>query len=260
MEKICDHRICTGCGLCAAQCPKQCISMTVNGRLGHLYPKIDQRECVDCGLCQRNCPATQPLEQKTAEVAYAAWSKDEDDYKTSTSGGVASVLSQHVLSQGGVVYGCAMLPDIEVKHIRIDNPDNIKKLKGSKYVQSRIVDIIPALKKDVQDGKYTLFIGTPCQVVAVKKLFKKQPDNLLLVDLICHGVPSVGLLREHVHKVAKFPHYDNIIFRESSYIVIVVVEGRVVYRCPFNKPRYKDWYINTRPFLYMSKPYDIFLL
>lgn len=245
MTNVCDYAICTGCGLCAAQCPKKCISMTIHGSLGHLYPMIDQSVCIDCGQCQRNCPAIHPLEQKGADVAYAAWSKDEDDYKTSTSGGAASVLSQYVLSQGGVVYGCAMLPDIEVKHIRIDDIDDLKKLKGSKYVQSSIVDIIPALKKDVKEGRCTLFIGTPCQVAAVKKLFKEQPDNLLLVDLICHGIPSVELLRKHVHKVAKFPHYDNVIFRENSYIVVVVVGGRVVYRQPFNKPRYKDWYINT---------------
>lgn len=245
MKYVCDYNNCTGCGLCAVQCPKNCISMDIGDSLGHLYPKIDQSICIDCGLCQRNCPATHPLELKTARIAYAAWSKDEDDYKTSTSGGAASVLSQYVLSQGGVVYGCAMLPDIEVRHIRIDDIDDIKKLKGSKYVQSSIVDIIPALKKDVKEGRYTLFIGTPCQVAAVKKLFKEQPDNLLLVDLICHGVPSVELLRKHVHKVAKFPHYDNVIFRENSYIVVVVVVGRVVYRQPFNKPRYKDWYINS---------------
>jgi len=246
MKNICDHSICTGCGLCAAQCPKNCISMTISGSLGHLFPKIDQNVCIDCGLCIKNCPALHPLEKKKADVSYAAWSKDEEDYRTSTSGGAASVLTQHVLSKGGVVYGCAMLPDIEVKHIRIDNPEDAWKLKGSKYVQSNIIEVIPSLKKDVKDGRLTLFIGTPCQVAAIKKIFKAQPDNLLLVDLICHGVPSLEILRRHVHKVVDCPHYDNIIFRESSSILVLVVEdGRIVYRRPFNQPRYKDWYINS---------------
>jgi len=246
MEKVCDNNICVGCGLCAAQCPKKCISMEINGGFGHLYPIIDQDKCIDCGLCVKECPALHPLDQNKADVAFAAWSKDEDDYKSSTSGGAASVISQYILSLGGVVYGCAMLPDIEVKHVRVDGLSNLKILKGSKYVQSSIIDIIPQLKKDVSGGKPTLFIGTPCQVAAIRKLFKQQPANLLLVDLICHGVPSADVLRKHLHRVANYPHYDNIIFRESSYIVVVVVvDGKEVYRCSLNKPRYKDWYINT---------------
>ena len=219
--------------------------MSVHGSLEHLYPSIDSITCIDCGLCQKSCPALHPLEQKSPTMCYAAWSKDEVDYKTSTSGGAASVLSHYVISQGGVVYGCAMLPDIAVKHIRVDKHEDIKRLKGSKYVQSSITEILPLLKQDVNDGKLALFIGTPCQVAAVSRLFKSQPENLLLVDLICHGVPSVDILRKHVHKVAEYPHYDNIIFRENSYIVVVVVGGRTVYRRPFNKPRFKDWYINT---------------
>lgn len=246
MKKVCDYKICTGCGLCAAQCPKKCISMDIDDSLGHLYPKISQDVCIDCGLCQKNCPAIHPLELKKADTAYAAWSKDEDDYKSSTSGGAASVLSQYVLSQKGVVYGCAMLPDIEVKHIRVDRLEDVWKLKGSKYVQSNIVEAIPTLKKDVNEGRLTLFVGTPCQVAAIKKLFKEQPDNLLLVDLICHGVTSLDILKKHVHRVANYPNYDKIVFRDSSSILIeIIVKGNSIYRVPFNKPRYKDWYINT---------------
>ena len=245
MEKVCNYHICTGCGLCAAQCPRKCISMAVSDSLGHLYPKIDQSVCVDCGLCQKNCPALHTLEKKKANVAYAAWSKDDGDYKSSTSGGAASVFTQYVLSRGGVVYGCAMLPDIEVRHIRVDNYEDAMKLKGSKYVQSNIVDVIPSLKQDVKAGRLTLFIGTPCQVAAVKKLFKEQPDNLLLVDLICHGVPSLEILRRHIHRIADYPHYDDVMFRDSSYAVIVKVNGCLVYRCSLKDPRYKDWYINS---------------
>ena len=245
MEKVCEYNICTGCGLCAAQCPKNSISMEMLNSFGHLYPVINQDTCIDCGLCINKCPAIHAPKLEKPATAYAAWSKDEEDYKSSTSGGVASVLSQHIISKGGVVYGCAMLPDIEVKHIRVGRQEDLPKLKGSKYVQSSIVDVIPQLKKDVKEGKLTLFIGTPCQVAAIKNIYKEQPENLYLVDLICHGVPSKEILKKHVHKVAKYSHYDNIIFRESSYIVVVVVDGKVVYRRPFNRPRYKDWYINT---------------
>lgn len=246
VESICNPARCTGCGLCAAQCPKQCISMTVQDSLGHLYPSIDSNTCIDCGLCKRNCPVLRPPKREKAIMAYAGWSKDTEDYRTSSSGGAASVLSQTVLSQGGVVYGCAMLPDMEVRHIRVDKPEDIWKLKGSKYVQSSIAPIIPSLKKDVKAGRETLFIGTPCQVAAIRNLYENQPNNLFLIDLICHGVPSVALLREHVvRKVGTVP-VETVFFRQGKVICLgIVVSGKVVYKRAFDSPRYKDWYINT---------------
>lgn len=245
MDIICDKTICLGCGLCVSKCPKQCIYMQSEGALGHLFPKINQSNCIDCGLCQKNCPALHRPEFNSPLAAYAAWSKDMDDYQSSTSGGAASVLSQYVIEQGGIVYGCTMLPDIEVKHIRVDKKKDLNKLKGSKYVQSDVIGVYSQLKKDVDESRLVLFIGTPCQVAAVKKLFKIQPENLILVDLICHGVPSVELLKQHVSKIANYPHYDNIIFRDGTYIVEVVVDENIVYRQPYNKPRYKDFYINS---------------
>lgn len=247
MYKVCDYKDCTGCGLCAAQCPKKCIRMDSGNQFGHLFPKIDQASCIDCGLCQKNCPAIHPVEHRQPLAAYAAWSRDDDDYKSSTSGGAASVLSQHVISKGGVVYGCAMLPDIDVRHVRVEDITDLYKLKGSKYVQSNVTDIYPQLRKDVKDGRLVLFTGTPCQVAAVKTMFKEQPENLILVDLICHGVPSLHMLRQHIKNVAYYSHYDKVLFREGNgiYVVVVVVEGKEVYRRYFNRPRYKDFYINS---------------
>lgn len=248
MERVCDFDQCTGCGLCASICPKGSISMSMRDSLGHLYPIINTETCIDCGLCQKNCPILNPSELVMPSVAYAAWSKDEDDYKSSASGGAASVISQYVIENGGVAYGCAMLPDIEIKHIRIDNISDIKKLKGSKYVQSNMEDVYPQLKEDVKSGRMTLFIGSPCQAAAVKKLFKVQPDNLILVDLICHGVPSAQILRKHIKKVARYPHYSNVVFRDGYYVCLKVeVDGKNVYnRRHIPSPRrYDEWYLDT---------------
>lgn len=244
MTEICHKEVCTGCGLCVARCPKKCISMQ-EGFLGHLYPSIDNVTCIDCGLCQKSCPAIHPQEKFIPTIAYAAWAKDDEDYITSTSGGAASVLSQYIISQGGVVYGCAMLPNIEVKHIRVDNFNDLKKLKGSKYVQSSIIEVIPQIKEDVKSGRFTLFIGTPCQVAAVRGLLKDKPANLLLVDLICHGVPSVQTLRSHVHRVYPSEYYDMILFRDESYVLEVVVDGKKVYNRSLKDYRFREWYINT---------------
>ena len=96
MRLICDKKECTGCGLCAARCPKHCIEMKP-GILGHLYPEIDQSKCIDCKLCQKGCPSLQVISSGYPKKAYAAWSKDEEDYISSTSGGVASVLSPYIV-------------------------------------------------------------------------------------------------------------------------------------------------------------------
>ena len=248
MEKVCDYEQCTGCGLCASNCPKGCIKMTKRDSFGHLYPIINVSDCIDCGLCQKNCPIVNPSEQIEPSIAYAAWSKDEEDYKSSASGGAASAISQYVIENGGVVYGCAMLPDIEVKHIRVDNLSNINKLKGSKYVQSSMEGVYLQLKEDVNSGRMTLFIGTPCQAAAVKKLFKVQPNNLIIVDLICHGVPSVEILKKHIKKVAHYPHCSNVIFRDGYYVCLKVeVDGEIVYsRRHIPSPRrYDEWYLDT---------------
>ena len=139
---------CTGCGICAAVCAKGCISLKV-GYLGHLFPSIDQKACVGCHLCEQTCPALHPLPLHPIQAAYASWSKDMDEYRTSASGGVAAELSKHFIKTGGVVYGCAMLPDVEVRHIRVDRMEDLEKLKSSKYVQSSILQIISSLKKDI---------------------------------------------------------------------------------------------------------------
>lgn len=245
MKSFCDLSECTGCGLCAELCAKKCISMQ-KGAMGHLFPVIDQALCVDCGLCTKVCPSVNKLHKVYPMACYAAWAKDKEEYRTSTSGGVASILSNYIVSQGGVVYGCAMLPNVEVKHVRIDTPQDLYLLKGSKYVQSSIVDIMPLLKQDVRDGRKVLFVGTPCQVAAIKRLFKKDPENLFLVDLICHGVPSLKSLKDHVNRVSRSNENKKVVFRDGKqYLFAIIEDGKEIYRKNLFQQRYRDWYINA---------------
>lgn len=248
MKLICDYKDCTGCGLCAARCPKQCIEMKP-GFLGHLYPEIDQDKCIDCKLCQKGCPSLQDIESSYPKKAFAAWSKDEEDYVTSTSGGAASVLSQYVISKGGVVYGCSVLPNIQIAHIRVDNLEALHLLKGSKYVQSQIKSIIPQLRKDVKDGLLVLFIGTPCQVAAIKQLYKITPDNLYLVDIICHGTPSNKFLKDYIQKDLKIDaaRVTNVKFRlPDAYSLCVFENDKLLYKSNnLWTHRYEDLYMDT---------------
>lgn len=248
MKVICDYKDCTGCGLCAARCPKQCIEMKP-GFLGHLYPEINQDKCIDCKLCQKGCPSLQDIESSYPKKAFAAWSKDEEDYVTSTSGGAASVVSQYVISKGGVVYGCSVLPNIQIAHIRVDNLEALHLLKGSKYVQSQIKGIIPQLRKDVKDGLPVLFIGTPCQVAAIKQLYKTIPDNLYLVDIICHGTPSNKFLKDYIQKDLKIDaaRVTNVKFRlPDAYSLCVFENDKLLYKSNnLWTHRYEDLYMDT---------------
>ena len=248
MKVICDYKDCTGCGLWAARCPKQCIEMEP-GFLGHLYPEIDQDKCIDCKLCQKGCPSLQDIESSYPKKAFAAWSKDDEDYVTSTSGGAASVLSQYVISKGGVVYGCSVLPNIQIAHIRVDNLEALHLLKGSKYVQSQIKGIILQLRKDVKDGLTVLFIGTPCQVAAIKQLYKTIPDNLYLVDIICHGTPSNKFLKDYIQKDLKIDatRVTNVKFRlPDAYSLCVFENDKLLYKSNnLWTHRYEDLYMDT---------------
>lgn len=248
MKLICDKKECTGCGLCAARCPKHCIEMKP-GFLGHLYPEIDQSKCIDCKLCQKGCPSLQDISSGYPKNAYAAWSKDEEDYISSTSGGIASVLSQYIVAKGGVVYGCSVLPNILISHIRVDKLEYLHLLKGSKYVQSQIKDIIPQLRKDVLERNLVLFIGTPCQVAAIKQLYKTMPNNLYLVDIICHGTPSNQFLKDYIQRNLKIDaaRVTNVKFRlPDAFSLCVFEQDKLLYKSNnLWTHRYDDLYYNT---------------
>ena len=237
-DRVIHNVDCTGCGLCAKNCPSKCISME-EGKLGHLYPIVNNDQCINCNLCVIKCPSNNEILLQNPLTAYAAWAKDKNDYQSSTSGGAASILSRKIITDGGVVYGCAMLSDCNVQHIRIDNCEQLYQLKGSKYVQSTILNILPSIKEDVRIGAPVLFIGTPCQTAAVKSLFMEQPSNLYLIDIICHGVPSLSILKKYlINKFGK-TSFDKISFRKGSQLLLEIFDsGKKVYDAPHNKDLY----------------------
>lgn len=233
MEQICRLDLCTGCAACANICSHQAIKMKTQGTLGHFKPQIDTKLCVDCGLCAKICPQNKKLKLKHPIEAYAVWSKDRDDYLTSTSGGAASVLSQFVLNQGGVVYGCAATKG-EICHIRVSHLSDLVLLKGSKYVQSFISEsCFRNIKNDLQKGLLVLFIGTPCQVAGVKSYLLKQYENLITVDIICHGVPSQKLFFDYLSMNGIMKNdVDRVIFRDVQGFGLSVysVKKQIFYR------------------------------
>lgn len=195
---ICDLEQCTGCSACLNNCMHGAISM-VTGVNGHLFPMIDSEKCISCNLCVKSCPNNTLPEFHTPISSYVATAVDRKEALSSTSAGMASVFSRHIIENGGVVYGSCGLDCQHVCHIRVTNPADIFKIKGSKYVQSAIEDVFSQIKIDLNKGKNVLFIGTPCQVAGLYGFLHKKFDNLFTIDLICHGVPSQKILVDALH-------------------------------------------------------------
>ena len=215
--EICAKELCTGCGACASVCPRKCITLQPNPQ-GHLFPHIDTQSCVNCNLCRKACPVNTPVPMHQPQACYAAWAKDEKDRITSSSGAASSVFASHVISNGGIVYGAA-LQNNQIQHIRVIRKEDLGRLKGSKYVYSYAADVYPQIKEDLATGKTVLFTGTPCQNAAVYNLVGENP-NLILVNLICHGVPSMQMLSEHLRNQTKTTFIKSISFRCGNQYVL----------------------------------------
>lgn len=258
MEKTCDYSICTGCGACSAVCPKNCISF-VTGDFGHVYPKIDVTRCIDCNKCRNVCPPINDYSQILPTEAFAGIIKEKEDYLSTTSGGAAQAISLYILRKGGIVYGCGSLSNGRIEHIRVETPTDLELLKGSKYVQSDVHERYQEIIKDVKSGREVLFIGTPCQCAAVKKLFRIQPSNLCLVELICHGVPSQEFLFDYLRKqgVSK-DIIGRIWFRTSKGYQIAIcndTQSKIIYESiPLWSKGCKDLYYKTFFYGYSFRP------
>ena len=208
---------CTGCGACIQSCPKQCISW-ITKEFGFYYPQIDEEICVNCGLCEKVCPIDKILELPVTQKVYAAVHKDAEVLSKSTSGGAFTAIADAVFAQNGVVYGAAMLDDMQVKHIRTANRDKFAALRSSKYLQSDTGNTYQMVKRDLNQGRMVLYSGTPCQIDGLKFFLGKNYENLYTADIVCHGVGSQAYFDKYMEFAKK--RYGNIKavrFRSKEY-------------------------------------------
>lgn len=153
---------CTGCTACVAACPKSCLHME-RDKEGFFYPVAEEAACINCDRCNRVCPAQKSLPVDDKEpLCYAAISRQDRQRAQSSSGGVFSLLAEKMLEQRGAVYGAAMEPDLTVRHLRITHTEDLPRLMGSKYVQSRMGDCFTKVRLDLEQGRKVLFSGTGC--------------------------------------------------------------------------------------------------
>ena len=208
---------CTACAACVSVCPKQCISMHED-REGFLQPKIDTKLCIQCHKCEKACPILNPITipDDFETKAYAAINKDDEVRAQSSSGGVFFPLAQWVINQGGVVFGARWNDKWEVVHDYAEDIEGVKAFMRSKYVQSVVGDTLKQAKAFLEAGRWVLYSGTPCQIGGLKAYLGKEYDKLVTVDLICHGVPSLGVWRSYLKDYFGKEKIVDINFRDKS--------------------------------------------
>lgn len=201
MLKLADKNICLGCHACVNACVHQALVMKPDEE-GFLQPLVDNDKCVECKACEKACPIISPKvnANDTHPKAYAVWSNP--DRTVSSSGGAFSSFARTILKEGGVVYGAAWDERLFLHHIAIEKEDELDKLRGSKYVQSSIDDTYKDVRTKLCEARRVLFCGTPCQIAGLKNFLRKEYDNLLTLDLVCHGVPSDKVWQAYLEKIA----------------------------------------------------------
>lgn len=188
---------CTGCHACAAICPEKCIDMKDRGE-GFLFPAINMEKCIHCNRCEKVCPVLHMPNRNQHTQAFALKSKDDAEREQSTSGGVFPLLARTILDVGGIIYGAAYDNDFSVRHIAVEDSENLPFLQRTKYVQSTLGRIFSEVEEQLKAGRQVLFSGTPCQCAGLRAFLGKEYENLMLVDLICHGVPSPKVWQTYI--------------------------------------------------------------
>lgn len=217
IKNICEKKRCTGCMACYNACREDAIILIEDDFLGNVYPKIQTDKCINCSKCKSICPELNQVQRSTNINCYAMLAKSNNLLLKTSSGGIASLLSEHIINEGGFVYGSAFAKDGTIRHIKIRNKKDIDKIAGSKYSHSFTNDTFNDIKQELVNEKIILFIGTPCQVAGLKSFLKEKYTNLYTIDLVCHGTPSQKLLNKQVNHDIGNINYDYIKFRTKKH-------------------------------------------
>ena len=200
-----DQTTCTGCGLCAEKCPKRSITMEAD-KEGFLVPTVDESLCINCGVCLQKCPLANDIDNLfylNKREYFCSIIADKGMLIKSSSGGMFGLLAEYFIENEGYVCGCVYNENVEAVHILTNKKEDIVRMYGSKYVQSRAYQCFKPIKTLICEGINVLFVGTACQIAALRNYLGKEYKELLCVEILCHGVPSPKLFADYVHHLGE---------------------------------------------------------
>lgn len=218
MIEIVEKQNCCGCTACAAICLKQCIEMTFDEE-GFRYPVVDTEKCIQCGFCDQVCPVQNPVKETVVpQKAYLVQHKDERVRMDSSAGGAFTAIAAFVMEKGGVVFGAAYDENFQVRHTYVEKTDELRKFRNSKYVQSDMEDCFRQARDFLRAGRWVCFSGTPCQIEGLSRFLGKPYEKLVLIDVVCHGIPSPLVWNKYLeYQKVNEDTPDNIRFRDKFY-------------------------------------------
>lgn len=224
------NKECCGCGACVDICPKNAISLSQDKET-FLYPIIDRKKCVDCGLCEKACPLNFSCFQNCNSVkSYVGTYKSKNVIYDSSSGGAFTAIYQTFIKLGYIVYGVQFSEQLKVVHGKAFSEKECEKFRKSKYIQSNTVGCFKSIEKDLCSGNRVLFSGVSCQCAALVSYLDAKnisKENLVTVNLLCHGVPSQAIFDKYLEEERK-------------------EEGAIVYQYKFRNKEPKRDKVNSR--------------
>lgn len=190
-----NKKDCNGCGICTIGCPVNAIKMIEDDE-GFYYPVIDESKCIKCNKCKNIC--SNYNNSDGFGKAFMAINNNKEELKNSSSGGMFYILAKYVIQKNGVVFGVEYGQGLKVQHNYYENLEDCKKFQGSKYLRSDIGNLYEKVKKFLEQDRWVLFTGTPCQCNALKVFLKENYEKLILCEIICHANPSQKVFDKYI--------------------------------------------------------------
>ncbi len=218
MINITRKEECCGCQACGDICPKGSISFKTDEE-GIWYPEVNQDTCIECHLCEKVCPIINKVsrpDNSIDPITYILQAPNPVDRLKSASGGAYTLLINEVFNRGGYVAGHIWNDKTSVKGYISCKPEDLDILRGTKYLQSDIEGIYKAVKHLLNEGKFVLFSGCPCQTAAMRSFLKKDYDNLLMTDFVCMGIDSPLAFKKYIESLESHYNSKMVFFKAKS--------------------------------------------
>ncbi len=236
---------CTGCQMCSSVCRENAIDIRLDEE-GFYKPYIDESLCINCGQCVEVCAKfDNNVKQTTSEdlsktTLYSAYSKAHDVLSNTTSGGLADLLAKQLIKDGYKVIGVVYNPPKNIAEAKVAlTSEETDRFRGSKYIQSYSVDAFRKIVEECSNVKFAVF-GLPCQIYAISRYLnnKNCRDKHLLIDLYCHGCPSMlvwNKVSEDIKKKNGVNQFSNVIWRSKrrgwgKFILEVFANDKMIFQ------------------------------